>query len=208
MTQDDVVTFPGRVELCADNPLISLKDDPEGPFVALASFFRAHHSPHGRGHVLVLLEAPQHRDPDPRVINACFSDNDALAHYLVDNFLRYFSAYKDVPAMADIKYQPLQTVRASGDTCTQYREVVTAENLTIELSWRGIEEPFWFAYPPSKTVTGRHHMLSLIHGAQSGAIAVNGRVLPGKTIAREYAGRTVQSAILAFAETWIRVDDS
>ena len=28
---DQVVTFPGHVELCADNPLISLKQDPDGP---------------------------------------------------------------------------------------------------------------------------------------------------------------------------------
>src|SRR3712207_8862934 len=36
----------------------SLKEDPNGPFTTLASFFRVVLSPHGRGHALVLLQSP------------------------------------------------------------------------------------------------------------------------------------------------------
>jgi len=46
----DPIVFPGTVEWSGENPGISLKDRPDGPFVALASFFRVVLSPHGRGH--------------------------------------------------------------------------------------------------------------------------------------------------------------
>ena len=55
----DAINFPGTVEWSGENPGISLKAAPDGPFVALASFFRVVLSPHGRGHALVLMQAPQ-----------------------------------------------------------------------------------------------------------------------------------------------------
>jgi hypothetical protein len=59
----DPILFPGTVEWSGENPGISLKETPDGPFVALASFFRVVLSPHGRGHALMLLQAPQDADP-------------------------------------------------------------------------------------------------------------------------------------------------
>ena len=47
----DPIVFAGTVEWSGENPGISLKDQPEGSFVNLASFFRVVLSPHGRGHV-------------------------------------------------------------------------------------------------------------------------------------------------------------
>ena len=48
----DPIVFGGNVEWSGENPGISLKTDPNGPFVTLASFFRVVLSPHGRGHAL------------------------------------------------------------------------------------------------------------------------------------------------------------
>ena len=64
----DVIAFAGNVDWSGENPGISLKETADGPFVALASFFRVVLSPHGRGHVLVLLQSPQESAPPaPRV---------------------------------------------------------------------------------------------------------------------------------------------
>lgn len=202
---NDVTTFPGRIELCADNPMISLKNDVDGPFVTLATLFRVFHSPHGRGNAFILLETPSAASPPSGRLNACFTDNEPLARYLVSNFLSHFGAYKGLPAMETLPYRGLDKVEPSGDTRSEYRETMTAGETVVELIWSGLEEPFWFAYPPGMTATGKHYMLSLIHGAQRGMVRVNGRLLPGEPVPREYAGHPVKSAILAFAENWIRV---
>ena len=59
----DVVTFNGNVEWSGENPGISLKDNPDGPWTNLASFFRVVLSPYGRGHALVLLQSPGEANP-------------------------------------------------------------------------------------------------------------------------------------------------
>jgi hypothetical protein len=205
LQMNTVTSFPGRVELCADNPMISLKTDVEGPFVTLASLFRVFHSPHGRGNALVLLERPLEPGTPSGGVNACFTDNEPLARYLVEVFLSKFNAYRDIPSMKTLQYRSLDKVEASGDTRSEYCETITAGNLVVNLIWSGLGEPFWFAYPPSMTATGQHYMLSLIHGAEQGVVTVNGRRAPGLPVPRVYAGHQVKSAILAFAESWIRV---
>ena len=56
-------TFPGTFRWSGENPGISLKEHHDGPYVALASFFRIVLSPHGRGHALVLLQSPHDAAP-------------------------------------------------------------------------------------------------------------------------------------------------
>ena len=67
----DPIVFHGNVEWSGENPGISLKETPDGPFVVLASFFRVVLSPHGRGHVLVLLQSPHEANPRAERGNYC-----------------------------------------------------------------------------------------------------------------------------------------
>ena len=107
----DAINFPGTVEWSGENPGISLKETPDGPFVALASFFRVVLSPHGRGHALVLMQSPQ----DAKGPNFCFHDNEKLARYLVSDFVSHFGAWKGLPGLQGLTYRPLDSVAASGD---------------------------------------------------------------------------------------------
>src|SRR3954470_17026820 len=107
----DPIVFPGTVEWSGENPGISLKEKPDGPFVALASFFRIVLSPHGRGHALVLLQSPQEASPG----NVCLHDNEPMARYLVQNFISHFGAWKGLPGLAALNYRKLDSVAASGD---------------------------------------------------------------------------------------------
>ena len=77
----DPIVFNGTVEWSGENPGISLKETPDGPFVVLASFFRVVLSPQGRGHVLVLLQSPHEANPRAERGNYCLHDNQALARY-------------------------------------------------------------------------------------------------------------------------------
>jgi hypothetical protein len=200
----DPIVFPGTVEWSGENPGISLKESPDGPFVALASFFRVVLSPHGRGHALVLLQSPQDANPPAQRGNFCLHDNEALARYLVTDFVAHFGAFKGQAGLDGLVYRKLDTVEASGDPTSSYSETVKAGDLTVRLTWSGLGKPFCFALPPDKSATGKHHMPSLFVGCRDATVAVNGRALSGKPVPREIAGHTITTAMLAFSETWIR----
>ena len=200
----DPIVFPGTVDWSGENPGISLKETPDGPFVALASFFRVVLSPHGRGHALVLLQSPQDARPPATRANFCLHDNEPLARYLVAGFVAHFGAFKGQPGLDGLVYRPLDRVATDGDPASSYSEEVTAGDLTARLTWSGLGAPFCFAFPPDKSATGKHYMPSLFVGCRDATITVNGRALPGKPVPREIAGHTITTAMLAFSETWIR----
>jgi hypothetical protein len=197
----DAINFPGTVEWSGENPGISLKEKPDGPFVTLASFFRVVLSPHGRGHALVLMQSPQDTSGAG---NICLHDNEKLARYLCSDFVAHFGAWKGLPGWKSLTYRALDSVAASGDPASTYHETVKAGDLTVQLTWSGLGAPFCFALPPEKSATGKHSMPSLFVGCRDASVTVNGKALPGKPVPREIAGHTLTTAMLAFSETWIR----
>jgi hypothetical protein len=197
----ETLVFPGTVEWSGENPGISLKQDAEGPFTTLASFFRVVLSPYGRGHALVLLQAPQD-GASPR--NICLTDNEPLARWLVADYVAHFGAWRGLPGLAGLQYRPLDHVEAGGDAITDYTETVRAGDLTVRLEWSRLGTPFCFALPPAFSATGRHHMPSLFVGCEDARVIVNGQARPGAPIPREIAGQRITTAMLAFSETWIR----
>ena len=200
----DTLLFPGTVEWSGENPGISLKEDPAGPFTTLASFFRVVLSPHGRGHALVLLLSPQDAAPPADRPNICLTDNEPLARWLVDGYVSHFGAWRGLPGLAGLQYRKLDSVKTSGDAITTYSETVRGADLTVALTWSGLGKPFCFALPPENSATGKHHMPSLFVGCETASVTVNGRVRPGAPIPREIAGQRISTAMLAFSETWIR----
>jgi hypothetical protein len=200
----DAINFPGTVEWSGENPGISLKTTPDGPFVTLASFFRVVLSPHGRGHALMLMQSPQDANPPAERANYCFHDNEKLARYLLSDFVSHFGAWKGLPGLKSLIYRPLDSVAASGDPASTYHETVKSGDLTVQLTWSGLGAPFCFALPPEKSATGKHAMPSLFVGCQDARVTINGKALPGEPAPREIAGHTLTTAMLAFSETWIR----
>jgi len=200
----DPIVFNGTVEWSGENPGISLKETPDGPFVTLASFFRVVLSPHGRGHALVLLQSPGEANPPAERANYCFHDNEKLARFLVSDFVANFAAYKDQPGFRNLTYRKLDSVEASGDPASSYSETVKAGDLTVRLTWSGLGKAFCFAMTPERSATGRHHMPSVFVGCQDASVTVNGRSLPGKPVPRDIVGHKISTAMLAFSETWIR----
>src|SRR5689334_3922230 len=106
---------PNAIDWSGENPGMYLRETADGPFVTLVSFFRVVRSPHGRGHALVLLEAPQSATMPAGRVNVCLSDNEPMARYLVAEFVSNFGAFKGVPALAKLAYMPLSKVSTSGD---------------------------------------------------------------------------------------------
>ena len=97
------------------------------------------------------------------------------------------------------------------DVCERPDEIVIfvempgVQRSDVQLAWNGLGEPFCFAQRPENSSTGSHYMPSVFVGCESATITVNGRVLPGKPVAREAAGHSISTALLAFCESWIRV---
>jgi hypothetical protein len=197
----EVTRFPGTVEWSGENPGISLKQDPNGPFTTLASFFRVVLSPHGRGHALVLVQPPNEFVRTPAL---CLHDNEPLARYLVADFVSKFGAFQGVAAMRELHYRKLDSVESMGDPGNIYSEVIKAGDLTVTLTWSGLGVPFCFVNPPELSATGAHYMPSVFVGCLDASIQVNGKRLAGSPVPREVAGRKITTAMLAFSETWIK----
>ncbi|MGG5819990.1 hypothetical protein [Falsiroseomonas sp. HW251] len=201
---EETHVFPGTVEWSGENPGISLKETPDGPFTTLASFFRVVLSPHGRGHALVLMQSPQDATPGAGRANLCITDNEPLARWLVSDFVSHFGAWRGLPGLQALQYRHLDSVASDGDAIARYAETVSAGELTVRLEWSGLGKPFCFALPPARSATGRHHMPSLFVGCDAAAVTVNGQRRPGMPVPREIAGHRISTAMLAFSETWIR----
>jgi hypothetical protein len=197
--------LPGEVDWSGENPGMYLKETPDGPFVTLVSFFRVVASPHGRGHALILLEAPLLHRSLPEALNVCVTDNDALARYLVSNFATYFGAFKSAEALQYMDYVPLEGVAASGDPRSAYMEWIKGPSVEATLSWEDLGEPFMVNIPKEKSATGKHALHSLFVDARRATATVNGRQLKGKPVPREFAGRQSSTAFLAYSETWIKM---
>jgi hypothetical protein len=195
---------PGTIDWSGENPCMYLKERDDGPFVSLLSFFRVVLSPKGRGHALVVVEAPQAAASKADALNVVVADNEPLARWLVADYLSHFPAFKGAPALANLEYRRLTEVRASGDQGSTYVESVQGDGFEARLAWEGVGAPFLLEAPPDKSVTGRHWLYSVIAAAERGSAVVNGRRLKGRATPREMYGRAVTSCFLAFSETWVR----
>ncbi|MCC7048117.1 MAG: hypothetical protein IT562_15500 [Alphaproteobacteria bacterium] len=193
---------PNRVSWSGENPGIYLKDSPAGKFTALASFFRVVLSPHGPGKAVVVCAAPD-KAAGADAGNFVIADNQALARWLVSDFLRHFGAFKDKPAVAALSYLKLDKAETRGDVTSTWFESIGGGR-QVDMSWSKLGEPVCVDVPPSQSATGRHQMYSLFVNADSASLKLDGKALPGGVYNRPFFGReTGRTAFLAFSETWL-----
>jgi hypothetical protein len=138
----ETLVFSGMVEWSGENPGISLKEAPDGPFTSLASFFRVVLSPHGRGHALVLMLSPGDAAPSAAAPNVCLTDNEPLARWLVSDYVSHFGAWRGLPgAAAGPAVSRPGHVTSEGDAITRYAETVRAGEMEVRLEWTGLGSP-------------------------------------------------------------------
>ena len=195
---------PGCVDWTGENPGILLKEREEGPFTAMALFFRIAWSPAGQGHILLLYEHPDRPESLPRSCNVIISDNEPLARFLKDSFIAKLAAFRDAPAFAALKHVPARGIRTSGDPMShRYCESVSADSIAVELVWEDLESPLALELCPEMTGTREHTMFTVLVPARRANIMLNGRPLPGKPARRVQAGIETTTAFLYFSETWV-----
>ena len=194
---------PGVVAWTGENPGIYLKDEQDGPWTGLMTFFRITWSEHGRGHGVVLLDDPNVEQSLPEVANFCITDNEPLARYLVDEFFSNFASFKVSPGLKAIQYLPLTEVYREGDTRRTYTEVVKSADQEVRMTWKGLGKPYAVDMPPEKGPTKVHEMYSLFLDASDALVTVNGHPLKGKVVERDFANTKKSTAFLAFSESWM-----
>jgi hypothetical protein len=196
---------PGPVDWTGENPGIYLKDDQDGPWTGLMTFFRIVWSPHGMGHGVVVLDQPGVEKGLPQVENFCITDNEPLARFLVAEFFSNFMSFRVSPGIKAIAYLPLTEVRRDGDPRTRYREIVKSKDFEVVMTWDRLGTPYAVDMPPDKGPTKKHEMYSLFVDAGDAAVTINGRPLRGRVVERDFAGTRKSTAFLAFSESWMRM---
>lgn len=195
---------PGQVVWTGENPGILLKETPDGPFSAIALFFRIYLSPAGRGTVLLLLDSPEEKRAFPKGCNVLLHDNKDLAEYLLESFILKLPAFAALPSCESLTLIPIEECRSEGDPRARYSEIIKADSLDIELVWDELGKPTALELPPELTGAKENELYTLLIESTNPSIHINGQRLPGSPVERVQAGIKTTTAFLYFSETWIR----
>jgi hypothetical protein len=194
---------PKPVDWSGENPGITLKASANGETTCLVSFFRVVVSPHGAGHAAFILTDPGRTD-NPRAVNACFTDNEPLARYLLRDFVERFGAWRGNPNLIDLPFKAASSFTHSGDHKTAWTERIGGEGVDVTLTWRALDEPFMVEYQKEHSATGEHEMFSLFVPAREAEVVANGIHGSGVPGERDMHGKRISTCFLAFSETWVR----
>ncbi|MEL6798580.1 MAG: hypothetical protein AAFO80_01775 [Pseudomonadota bacterium] len=195
---------PGRVEWSGENPGIYLKTTPDGEYSALAVFFRVVLSPHGRGHAAVVLGAPDHAVGWPDAPNFIITDNQRMMRWIIDGWLSKFPTFAGKAGLDAMTWIDCDSVvKAPTDLKTRYTETLRGPGMTLEMVWETLGPPLPVEVGKDMSATREHEMYSVFQEAQSAEIRINGTALPGAVRSRQFFGRTMSTAFLAFSETWV-----
>ena len=193
------INNPGRVLIAGENHIVRLQSEADGSDAALVNHFRLRLSPHGPGHAVFVLADPN--APDPR--NACYTDNPALATWLLDWYLRGSPLYRNLRGLVD-----LPIVTAGGFTFVdelprRWTETVRAGEVTVQAVWNDLATPFHVERLAQPGEQDAMDVFSVLMSAFEGSLSIDGQRIPGVVFPRQVGSQPITSAFLAFAESWV-----
>lgn len=196
---------PGRVEWAGDNPGIYLKQHPGSTaYSTLALFFRVVLSPFGRGHAAIVLGAPDTARGWPEVPNLIMTDNQRLMRWIVDGWVTKMPTFVGKAGLGAMTWLDCESVeKRPSDLKSRYSETLRGSGVTVEMVWRDMGPPLSVEVTKENSATKEHEMYSVFLEAKAAQIIVNGTPLAGAVAQRQFFGRTMSTAFLAFSETWI-----
>lgn len=200
----------GRVSWSGENPGIYLKSpaDLQGDWQVLALYFRVIASDYGRGRGILLLGAPGAAAGYPAAPNLCIGDNLPLMEYLLGHFVPRFGAFRGRAALPHVTLLEANGGGSENEDATQWVETIAAADVSLSMTWKGLQTPLAADVGPELSATGEHRMYSLFQGAMEGEIRLNGALLEGVVVERDFLDGKLNSAFLAFAETWVEEEVS
>jgi hypothetical protein len=186
------------VMITGENPMIVLYRPGSDDMVAIASIWTCTYSEAGTGRALVIWVDPEATGLGNLAPVGIFTDNPELARFIWANF---YNDYAPIQGRG-IEDTPLRTASFTeqSDGPRLHRVTCTSGTTTIELEWRDVLEVFHIVTFP----TG-YEVSVVAAPCADGTITVNGNRASGEIHRPE--GWFKSSAALAFAETWIALEE-
>ena len=196
---------PGRVDWSGENPGIYLKTDPANEtYDTLALFFRVVLSPYGRGHAALVLGAPDEAKRWPDVPNLIMTDNQRMMRWIVDGWVTKMPTFIGKAGLETMTWLDCDSVeKRPGDLKKRYSETLRGSGVTLQMVWNDMGDPIPVEVTKENSATKAHEMYSVFLEAKSAQVILNGTALPGQVADRQFFGRTMSTAFLAFSETWV-----
>ena len=196
---------PGRVDWSGENPGIYLKENADDPtYSTLALFFRVVLSPYGRGHAAIVLGAPDEARGWPDVPNFIMTDNQRLMRWIVDGWVTKMPTFIGKAGLDAMSWLDCASVaKRPGDLKSRYSETLRGSGVTLDMVWRDMGPPLPVEVTKENSATKEHEMYSVFLEAASAEVIINGTALQGAVADRQFFGRTMSTAFLAFSETWV-----
>ena len=196
---------PGRVDWSGENPGIYLKTKPENEaYDTLALFFRVVLSPYGRGNAAIVLGAPAENAGWPDVPNLIMTDNQRMMRWIVDGWVTKMPTFVGKPGLQAMTWLDCDSVeKRPGDLKARYSETLRGSGVTLQMIWQDMGPPLPVEVTKENSATKQHEMYSVFLEAKSAQVILNGEPLAGQVADRQFFGRTMSTAFLAFSETWV-----
>ena len=195
---------PGRVEWSGESARILLKEFTEGDYSAAAIVFRIALSPHGQGQLAIVLGSPDEPSGWPNIPNFVLTDNQRLAGWLIDGWVRKYPEFANRRALDHARWLALDSVaRRPAFASSRYTKILNGPGIALELAWENLERPFSLELSSGNSPTGRHESYSVVQEARSARISINGTNLAGQTGKCGFFDRNMHSSYLSFSETWV-----
>ncbi|WP_170415923.1 hypothetical protein [Ruegeria atlantica] len=196
---------PGRVDWSGENPGIYLKQSStQDHYDTLALFFRVVLSPYGRGHAALILGAPDQAQGWPHAPNLIMTDNQRMMRWIVDGWVTKMPTFIGKAGLDAMSWLDCDSVeKRPGDLRSRYSETLRGSGVTVEMIWQEMGPPLPVEVTKENSATKAHEMYSVFLEAKAAQVVINGTPLPGQVASRQFFGRTMSTAFLAFSETWV-----
>ncbi|MDE2901882.1 MAG: hypothetical protein OXP73_02510 [Chloroflexota bacterium] len=190
---------PGRVLIAGENHIVRLQSAASGADAALFNHFRLRLSPHGPGHAVFVLADPNAADPR----NACYTDNPALANWLLDWYLRGSPLYRNLKGLGNLPIVTAGGFTSVDELPRRWSEIVKAGDVTVRAVWDDLATPFHVERLAQPGEQDAMDVFSVLMSASGASLDINGRRIPGAVFPRQVGTQPISSAFLAFAESWV-----
>ncbi len=140
----------------------------------------------------------------PDVPNLIMTDNQRLMRWIVDGWVAKMPTFLGREGLEAMTWLDCDSVeKRPGDLKSRYSETLRGSGVTLEMIWRDMGSPLPVEVTKENSATKEHEMYSVLLEAREAQVKVNGTSLAGVVAERQFFGRTMSTAFLAFSETWV-----